>query len=118
MTIEEMSAAVDQPAEIKGFWVTLYSRTLRACLEKPWSILGLSFGGLITVNLGVMNLLPIPGLDGARAVGVLLTTLIECITRKKVNPRYEGYIQSAGTLVLFALLIVIMFKDVIQIFRG
>ena len=78
----------------------------------------LSFGGLITVNLGVMNLLPIPGLDGARAVGVLLTTLIECITRKKVNPRYEGYIQSAGTLVLFALLIVIMFKDVIQIFRG
>lgn len=65
-----------------------------------------------------MNLLPIPGLDGARAVGVLLTTLIECITRKKVNPRYEGYIQSAGTLVLFALLIVIMFKDVIQIFRG
>lgn len=46
-TIEEMSAAVDQPAKIKGFWVTLYSRTLRACLEKPWSILGLSFGGLI-----------------------------------------------------------------------
>lgn len=46
-TIEEMSAAVDKPAEIKGFWVTLYSKTLRACLEKPWSILGLSFGGLI-----------------------------------------------------------------------
>lgn len=78
----------------------------------------ISFGGLITVNLGVMNLLPIPGLDGARAVGVLLTTLVEAITRKKVNPKYEGYIQSAGTLVLFALLIVIMFKDVIQIFKG
>lgn len=78
----------------------------------------LSFGGLITVNLGVMNLLPIPGLDGARAVGVLLTALIEGITRKKVNPKYEGYIQSAGTLVLFVLLGVIMFKDVIQIFRG
>ncbi len=47
MSIEEMSAAVDKPMEIKGFWTTLYSRTLRACLAKPWSILGLSFGGLI-----------------------------------------------------------------------
>ena len=78
----------------------------------------LSFGGLITVNLGVMNLLPIPGLDGARAVGVLLTALVEGITRRKVNPKYEGYIQSVGTLALFALLAVIMFKDVIQIFKG
>lgn len=78
----------------------------------------ISFGGLITVNLGVMNLLPIPGLDGARAVGVLLTALVEGVTRKKVNPKYEGYIQSAGTLVLFALLGIIMFKDVIQIFKG
>lgn len=47
MTIEEMSAAVDKPLQIKGFWTTLYSRTLTACLEKPWSILGLSFCGLI-----------------------------------------------------------------------
>ena len=47
MTIEEMSAAVDKPLPIKGFWTTLYSRTLTACLEKPWSVLGLSFAGLI-----------------------------------------------------------------------
>lgn len=47
MTIEEMSAAVDKPMEIKGFWTTLYSRTLTASLEKPWSILGLSLVGLI-----------------------------------------------------------------------
>jgi regulator of sigma E protease len=65
-----------------------------------------------------MNLLPIPGLDGARAVGVLLTALIEGITRKKLNPKYEGYVQTAGTLVLFALLAVIMLKDIIQIFVG
>ncbi len=47
MTIDEMSAAVDKPLPIKGFWTTLYSRTLTACLEKPWSVLGLSFAGLI-----------------------------------------------------------------------
>ncbi len=47
MTIEEMSAAVDKPMEIKGFWTTLYSRTLTGCLEKPWSVLGLSLVGLV-----------------------------------------------------------------------
>jgi multidrug efflux pump subunit AcrB len=47
MSIEEMSAAVDKPAEIKGFWTILYSRTLRACLAKPLSLLGMSFCGLI-----------------------------------------------------------------------
>ena len=49
MSIEEISAAVDKPAIIKGFWMTLYSRTLAACLAKPWSILGLSFGGLVVL---------------------------------------------------------------------
>jgi len=47
MSIEEMSAAVDKPSEIKGFWTILYGRTLRACLAKPFSLLGMSFCGLI-----------------------------------------------------------------------
>ena len=47
MTIAEISAAVDKPAEAKGFWLSLYRRTLAACLEKPWSVLGVSFGSLI-----------------------------------------------------------------------
>ncbi len=47
MTIEEISAAVDKPAEIKGFWLTLYSKTLAAALRKPLTIVALSFTGLI-----------------------------------------------------------------------
>ena len=47
MTLEQVSEAVDKPAEIKGFWMSFYGRTLYACLEKPWSILGISFVGLI-----------------------------------------------------------------------
>lgn len=89
-----------------------YSSFYEALLEMIW------YGGFISINLGIMNLLPIPGLDGARAVGALLTALIEGITRKKLNPKYEGYVQAAGTLVLFALLAVIMLKDIIQIFVG
>ena len=78
----------------------------------------LSFGGLIAVNLGIMNLLPIPALDGGRSVGVLLTAAIEGITKKKINPKYEGYIHGAGMIVLFALMGVIMFKDIFVIFKG
>jgi multidrug efflux pump subunit AcrB len=47
MSIEEISAAVDKPAQIRGFWMSLYARSLTRALEKPWSVLGLSFCGLI-----------------------------------------------------------------------
>ena len=77
----------------------------------------LSFGGMIAVNLAVMNLLPIPALDGGRVVGLLLTTAIEGITRKKLNPKYEGYIHAAGMILLLALMALIMFKDIFTIFK-
>ena len=75
------------------------------------------FGGFIAVNLGVMNLLPIPALDGGRVVSLLLTTAIEKITRKKLDPKYEGYVHGAGMILLLALMALIMFKDIIFMFR-
>lgn len=78
----------------------------------------LYFGGFIAINLGVMNLLPIPALDGGRVVGVILTTAVEAITKKKINPKYEGYLHGAGMLALLALMAVIMFKDILVLFMG
>ena len=78
----------------------------------------LYFGGFIAINLAVMNLLPIPALDGGRAVCLLLTTAAEKITRKKINPKYEGYLHGAGMILLLALMAVIMFKDIFTIFKG
>ena len=78
----------------------------------------LSFGGMIAVNLAVMNLLPIPALDGGRIVGLLLTTGIEAVTKKKLNPKIEGYIHGAGMILLLALMALIMFKDIFVIFKG
>ncbi len=77
----------------------------------------LYFGGFIAVNLAVMNLLPIPALDGGRAVGLLLTTTIEAITRKKINPKYEGYIHGIGLILLLILMAVITFKDIFFIIK-
>ena len=77
----------------------------------------LYYGGFIAINLAVMNLLPLPALDGGRVVGVLLTTGIEAVTRKKINPKYEGYIHGAGMILLLALMALIMFKDIIFLFK-
>ena len=78
----------------------------------------LYFGGFIAINLAVMNMLPIPALDGGRCVGLLLTTGFEKITKKKIDPKYEGYIHGVGMILLLALMAVILFKDVFTIFKG
>ena len=78
----------------------------------------LSFGAMIAVNLAVMNLLPVPALDGGRVVGLLLTTGIEAVTRKKLDPKYEGYVHGVGMILLLILMALILFKDVFAIFKG
>ena len=78
----------------------------------------LYFGAFIAINLAVMNLLPIPALDGGRVVGLLITTAVETVTHKKINPKYEGYLHGAGMIALLALMGIIMFKDIFVIFRG
>ena len=78
----------------------------------------LYFGGFIAINLAIMNMLPIPALDGGRVFFLLITTAIEKLTGKKVNPKYEGYIHGAGMVLLLALMAVIMFKDIFMIFKG
>ena len=76
----------------------------------------LFFGGFISVNLGIMNMLPVPALDGGRVFALLVTAVIEKITRKKINPKYEGYIHAAGLVLLLILMAVVMFNDVFRIF--
>ena len=73
---------------------------------------------LIAINLAIMNLLPIPALDGGRVFFLIVTAIIEAITRRKLNPKYEGYIHSAGFFLLMALMIFLMFSDVLKAFFG
>ena len=78
----------------------------------------LYLGAFIAVNLAVVNLLPIPALDGGRAVALLLTVAIERITNRKIDPKYEGYIHGAGMIVLLAFMAIVTFKDIFVIFKG
>ena len=78
----------------------------------------LYFGGFIAINLAVMNMLPIPALDGGRVVALLLTTAVEGVTKKKIDPKYEGYIHGVGMILLLILMAVVMLKDLFVIFKG
>ena len=66
---------------------------------------------LITVNLGIFNLIPFPALDGGR----FLFLLIELITKKKIPEKVEGYINAAGFAILIVIMIIVAFKDVFTI---
>ena len=68
---------------------------------------------LISINLGIMNLLPIPGLDGSR----LVFGVIEIIRRKPVPPEREATIHLIGMAFLFALLLFFTFRDVTKLFQ-
>lgn len=79
-----------------GFYVTLW------------------FISLLSLNLAVLNVLPIPALDGGR----LFFILIELVTRRKVNPKYETYAHAAGLVVLLALIVLVTVFDVARLISG
>ena len=74
----------------------------------------LSLAVLISINLGLINLLPIPGLDGSR----ILFLLAEAIRRKPINRRVENAIHMVGFALLFGVMILFTFRDIRRLFGG
>jgi len=71
---------------------------------------------LIAVNLAVMNLLPLPALDGGRIFFLLINGVLYALFRKKIPPEYEGYVHMAGLAALMALMLVVTLSDVGKLF--
>ena len=72
----------------------------------------LNFAILLSANLGVMNLLPIPALDGGR----LVFLFVEAIRRKKIDPEKEGMVHFVGIMLLMGLMVLVMFNDIRKLF--
>lgn len=72
----------------------------------------LNWMAIISVNLGIINLLPFPALDGGR----IFFIIVEMIRGKAIDPRKEGYIHMLGFAVLMILMIFIIYNDVIRTF--
>lgn len=65
---------------------------------------------LISINLAIMNILPIPGLDGGR----LMLLAVEFVRRRPINQRLEAWINICGLTLLLGLMVVLMFKDIMH----
>ena len=66
---------------------------------------------LLSVNIGIMNLLPLPALDGGR----LIFMFVEVIRGKPVPPEKEGIVHFAGLVVLMILMVFVMYNDIMKL---
>lgn len=87
------------------------AQSVRVALENI-----LYIGALIAVNLAVMNLLPLPALDGGRVFFLLIGVLWTGLTRRRIPAKYEGYVHLAGLVLLLGLTAVVAFNDISRIF--
>ena len=78
----------------------------------------LYFSAFIAINLAIMNMLPIPALDGGRVFLMLVTVVIEAVSRRKLDPKYEGYIHMVGMGLLLLLMVVVMYNDIVRLITG
>ena len=85
--------------------------TSQAVALGPISVLQLI--GLLSLNLGIINILPIPALDGGRFFFIL----VEAITRRKVYPAFEKWAHTIGFALLLALIVLITYNDVLKLLR-
>ncbi|MDE2025762.1 MAG: site-2 protease family protein, partial [Patescibacteria group bacterium] len=74
----------------------------------------LSLIALLSLNLAIMNVLPIPALDGGR----LFFILLEAVTGIKVSPKVENYTHAVGMAVLMFFILLITFHDLFRVFSG
>jgi regulator of sigma E protease len=95
--------------DLSGF-IGIYSITSEAAKDGLRSLL--SWVGLLSVNLGIVNLLPIPALDGGR----LAFIAYEAITKRKPNQKLENLLHTIVLFLLLGLMVFITYKDILRLF--
>ncbi len=78
----------------------------------------LYISAFIAINLAIMNMLPIPALDGGRVFLMIVTVIIEAVSHKKLDPKYEGYIHLGGMVLLLGLMALVMYNDIAKLITG
>lgn len=107
-TVEPVSQGVAGPVGIYSLVGSIVQ--IPDVKERVLQVLNLA--GILSISLAFFNVLPIPALDGGR----LFFILIEGITRKKVNPKYEGYAHAIGMAVLLTLIALVTLQDITRLF--
>ena len=74
------------------------------------------FAALIAVNLAVMNLLPLPALDGGKIFFLVINTVAMLLFKRQIPAKYENYIHYGGLILLLGLMLFVTFQDVWKLF--
>ena len=109
VSVREMSGAVGIVSTISE--VGSQSATVQAGLQNVAYL-----GAFIAINLAVMNMLPLPALDGGRIFLLLVNSLFTAITKKKIPAKYEAYVHAAGMVLLLGFMAFVTFKDIWKLF--
>ncbi|HOW38107.1 MAG TPA: RIP metalloprotease RseP [Bacillota bacterium] len=96
--------------DMSGF-IGIYTATANAAAQGFQTLLG--WIGLLSVNLGIVNLLPIPALDGGRIAFIAY----EAVAKKKPNQKFEGLLNTITFFLLIGLMIFITYKDILRLFQ-
>jgi len=106
-------AGVMGPIGMAGEVTQIYQHTIQQGISVTITTM-LFFTALLSAALGLMNLLPIPAMDGAR----LVFLFIEGIRRKPINPEKEGMVHMAGFVLIIGLAIFIAYRDIVRLLPG
>ncbi len=106
--VDDMNGVVGIVATVNQ--VAEQSQTRRIALENVAFLCA-----FIAINLSVMNMLPIPAIDGGRIFFIVVNLIIEKITKKRVSPKIEQVVHGAGFLLLMGFMAYIMLNDVVRI---
>ena len=107
--------AVSEMSGVVGI-VDVIAQTGEASATASDAALNIAYlSALIAVNLAVMNMLPFPALDGGRVFFLLVTWLPEKLLGRPINKKYEAIINTAGLMLLLALMVYLIFNDVARI---
>lgn len=74
----------------------------------------LNFAAFLSINLGIINLLPIPALDGSK----IMFSLVEVVRRKPIDPEKEGFIHWLGFMFLMLLIVIVTYNDIVRLIKG
>lgn len=115
MDLVSGGVGIDEMSGVVGIVDTMNDIGQQSASTRIGMLNVLYLGAFIAVNLAVMNLLPLPALDGGRVFFLIVTAIIEKISRRKLDPKYEGYIHMAGLVLLVGLMILVMANDILKI---
>lgn len=77
-----------------------------------------TFAAFIAINLAIMNLLPLPALDGGRIFFLLIELVMRLFGRKKLDPKYENYVHLGGLLLFMLLMVYVTYNDIARLVAG